>query len=66
MQFTFNYDDQKFIVDRIKGLSRLNGFDLAWNQPEAGKVKMVVKSNDNRSSLLIKRVFSLFKGKLHE
>ena len=48
LQFTFNYDRKIASIDSIKLNSDLLGDkSLAWNEPESGKVKMVVNSLTN-------------------
>ena len=69
MQFSFDYDTNKVIVDSLKGLDRLNGFNLSWNEPEIGKIKIVINSNDNSvikpESSPLMQLFIRIKDKTH-
>ncbi len=47
MQFTFNYDTNIVTIDTIVGLFRLGFLNFAWNEPQRGRIKIVINNNNN-------------------
>ena len=69
MQFSFNYDTNIVTVDSVNGLARLSGLKFAWNEPEKGRIKIVINSNDNtlltKGNGQIARIFHTIKDSTH-
>ncbi|SVC55819.1 uncharacterized protein METZ01_LOCUS308673, partial [marine metagenome] len=69
MQFSFNYDTNIVTVDSVNGLARLSGLKFAWNEPEKGRIKIVINSNDNtlltKGNGQIARLFHTIKDSSH-
>jgi|GEM_PF-3999373 len=49
MQFTFDYDTNKVTIDSVVALARLAFLNFAWNEPQRGRIKIVINSNNNYS-----------------
>ena len=47
LQFTINYDTNKVNIDSAKSLSRVQNFNFNYNQPNKGKVNIVINSFTN-------------------
>jgi len=69
LQFTFNYDTNKVSIDSAKSLSRTQNLNFNYNQPNKGKVNIVINSFNNtllnKGGGSISRLFLTVKDSSH-
>ena len=69
LQFTFNYDTNKVSIDSAKSLSRTQNLNFNYNQPNKGKVNIVINSFNNtllnKGGGSISRLFFTVKDSSH-